>query len=330
MNWLTDSWYASKPHWRLIFLIPLSLIYRLITVLRRLAYNIGLFKQTTLPVPVIIVGNITVGGTGKTPAVIWLANVLTQAGYTPGIISRGYGGQADHYPQEVTPDSDPAVVGDEPVIISQQTGCVMAVSPKRAEAAQYLIQQHHCDVIISDDGLQHYALGRDIEIVIIDGQRLFGNRHCLPAGPLREPLSRLKKVDFTILNGSHNQHYYVMSLEPGLAINIADNTRQQAVIAFEQQPIHAIAGIGNPDRFFNTLRQQNLTITPHYFADHHGFQASDIDFKDNKPIIMTEKDAIKCRDFATDNMWYIPVKARIDKHLEQHILTKLAGYQSNG
>lgn len=330
MKWLTDSWYTSDHQWLRLFLVPLSLIYQFIIALRLLAYRLGLFKQTRLPIPVIIVGNITVGGTGKTPAVIWLANQLKHAGYQPGIISRGYGGQASHYPQFVTAESDPAIVGDEPVLISQQTQCPMVVSPKRVEAAQQLIQHHHCDIIISDDGLQHYALARDIELVIIDGQRGFGNRYCLPAGPLREPISRLNKVDFIVLNGGQSHQHHIMALEAGPVINVAQNHSQTTLATLQNQPVHAIAGIGHPERFFHYLRQQGINITPHYFADHHRFQASDLHFNDDKPILMTEKDAIKCRPFATDNMWYIPVKATIDKQLADRILTQLAGQQSHG
>ncbi|MCL4140833.1 UNVERIFIED_CONTAM: hypothetical protein GTU68_066866 [Idotea baltica] len=313
MKWLTDSWYDYRAI-RFV-LLPFSLLYQLIISLRRLAYQLKLFKQHKMNVPVIIVGNISVGGTGKTPVVIWLAKQLKKAGYSPGIVSRGYGGQAASYPQEVEINSDPNMVGDEPIIIRRQTGCPMAVSPIRAEAAQYLLKHHQCDVIISDDGLQHYALARDIEIAVVDGIRLFGNRYCLPAGPLREPIIRLRHVDFIIFK----------TLNPGQAINVANNRVTQSINAFKNQAVHAIAGIGHPDRFFDYLRDSGLTITPHYFVDHHQFTAHDCQFNDQKAVLMTEKDAIKCQSFATDNMWYIPVEASINNGLEQHILTKLAG-----
>ena len=328
MKWLTDSWY--KPRAIRFLLLPFSLLYQLVIALRRLAYQCDLLKQHQLSVPVIIVGNITVGGTGKTPTVIWLAAQLKQAGYKPGIISRGYGGHADSYPQAVRHNSDPLIVGDEPVIISQQTNCPMAVSPKRVEAAQYLIKEHHCDVIISDDGLQHYALARDIEIAVVDGFRGFGNHYCLPAGPLREPINRLRSVDFTISNGGNSHANYVMTLNPGPVISVADKTVQQSLSDFGDQTVHSIAGIGHPDRFFNYLRESGLNIEPHYFVDHHHFKAIDLHFNDKQPILMTEKDAIKCRGFATDDMWYIPVKASINNNLEQHILTQLAGIQHHG
>ena len=330
MKWLTDSWYQLKPIRYL--LLPISILYQFVMALRQLAYKTGLLKQQHLSVPVIIIGNITVGGTGKTPVVIWLAEQLKQAGYKPGIISRGYGGQAqaEHYPQAVRATSDPNIVGDEPVIISQQTDCPMAVSPKRVDAAQYLIDTHQCNVIISDDGLQHYALARDIEIAVIDGSRLFGNRYCLPAGPLREPIVRLRHVDFIIFNGNNSNADYVMQLNPGPVINVADNRVQRTLTDFADQMVHSIAGIGHPERFFNYLTDAGLTITPHHFADHYRFRAIDLHFNDTNPILMTEKDAIKCRTFATDNMWYIPVKASINNNLADHILSKLAGIHHHG
>ncbi len=328
MKWLTDSWYQPKPIW--LLLLPISMLYQIVIALRQLAYKVGLLKQQRLPAPVIVVGNITVGGTGKTPVVIWLAEHLKQAGYKPGIISRGYGGHADNYPQPVYPTSEPSTVGDEPVIISQQTLCPMAVSPNRVEAAQYLIDTQQCDIIISDDGLQHYALARNIEIAVIDGVRLFGNRYCLPAGPMREPIGRLRHVDFIIFNGHNSQADYVMTLNPGPVINVADSRVRRSLTDFTDQTVHTIAGIGHPERFFNYLTDSGLNITPHYFIDHHRFTAMDLQFNDTKPILMTEKDAVKCRAFATDNMWYIPVKATIDNNLADHILSKLAGIPHHG
>lgn len=328
IKWLTESWYKRQAI-RLL-LLPFSFIYQIVIAFRLLFYRIGLFKQYRVDCPVIIVGNITVGGTGKTPAVIWLASELKQAGYKPGIISRGYGGEAEQYPQAVTPSSDPKIVGDEPVIISQQTQCPMAVSLKRIEATQYLLEHYDCDVIISDDGLQHYALARDIEIVVVDGIRRFGNYYCLPAGPLREPLSRLRQADFVILNGGSSRSPYRMTLHPGAVINVADSRVQKTLDEFKATPVHSIAGIGHPDRFFDYLRDEGLTIKPHYFVDHHRFKATDLHFNDNLPIIMTEKDAIKCRPFATDNMWYIPVKAAVNNDLAQQILSKLTKIKHHG
>jgi tetraacyldisaccharide 4'-kinase len=327
MKWLVNSWYHPHPiRW---ILWPISTLYCLVIWLRKKAYQLGFFKQHKISVPVIIVGNITVGGTGKTPCVIWLAKQLTQAGFRPGIISRGYGSQADSYPQNVTAQSDPAIVGDEPVIISRHSHCPMAISPKRSEAAEYLLQHYDCNIIIADDGLQHTALKRDIEIVVVDGQRLFGNKLCLPAGPLREPLSRLECIDFIVYNGSDNNKFN-MVLTQGIAINLVDNTITQALSDFKNHNAHAIAGIGNPNRFFEQLIEHGLTIQPHAFTDHYHFQASDLAFDDSKPILMTEKDAVKCQAFATKNMWFIPIEATISGKLEQKIIQKLAEITQNG
>lgn len=321
MEWLVNSWYKPQPiRW---LLSPLSLLYRIVITLRKALYKAGIFKQTKLTVPVIIVGNISVGGTGKTPFVIWLAMQLQQAGFKPGIISRGYGGKAETYPQSVTPDSDPRIVGDEPIIITRQTACPMVVSPNRVEAGQQLLQQHDCDIIISDDGLQHYALGRDIEIIVVDGQRLFGNQYCLPAGPLREPLSRLNDIDFVVHNTPRDTAAYGMHLQQGQAINLPDPTLTKPLAEFNAQTVHAIAGIGNPNRFFDQLSKQGLTLTPHPFADHHPYQANDLQFNDDKPILMTEKDAVKCTHFAHKNMWYIPIEASISGKLAPLIIEKL-------
>jgi len=328
MNWLINSWYQAHPiRW---VLWPLSLVYCFVIFVRRTLYRLGLFKQTSLPVPVIIVGNISVGGTGKTPFVIWLAKQLKEAGFHPGIISRGYGGKAEHYPQVVTPNSDPHLVGDEPIIIRRQSACPMVVAPNRVAAAKQLLDQFDCNIIIADDGLQHYALARDIEVVIVDSQRLFGNQYCLPSGPLREPLSRLKQVDFIVHNGSEAAAEFTMEISQGLAINIADPSMNKKVSDFQQQAVHCVAGIGYPERFFNQLSKSGLTVLPHHFSDHHPFQASDLDFNDELNILMTEKDAVKCQHFAKKNMWYIPIEATINGKLEQHLLNKLAELPPHG
>jgi len=328
MNWLINSWYQSNPlRW---LLWPLSVLYRLVIALRRSLYRLGWFKQYSVNVPVIIVGNISVGGTGKTPFVIWLAKQLKDAGFRPGIISRGYGGKADHYPQIVTPQSNPRIVGDEPLIISRQSACPMAVAPSRIAAAKQLLDQFDCNIIIADDGLQHYALARDIEIVIVDSKRLFGNQYCLPAGPLREPISRLEQVDFIVHNGSETAAEFTMSTSQGLAINLVDPTIKKEVSDFQNHSVHSVAGIGYPERFFNQLSERGLTVLPHHFGDHHPFQPSDLAFDDDLDILMTEKDAVKCQYFAKKNMWYIPIEATISGKLEQHLLNKLAELPPHG
>ncbi len=323
-NWLLNSWYQPQPiRW---LLSPLSGLYRVITSLRKWCYEQGIFKQSKLPCSVIIVGNITVGGTGKTPFIIWLAKQLSQAGFKPGIISRGYGGYSEHYPLDVNADSDPEVVGDEPLMIARRTQCPVVVSPNRYQSGVALLENYDCDVILSDDGLQHYALARDIEIVIIDGQRYFGNQYCLPAGPLREPLSRLKSVDFIVENTPNDvlENHYPMTLIPTQLRNVLDETIHKSIESFHHQPLHAVAGIGHPSRFFNQLKKDRLTILEHAFADHHNFHPHDLEFDDDKPIIMTEKDAVKCQSFATSNMWYLPVEAQLPSSLFEHIINKLS------
>ena len=213
MKRLDHYWYTRSP-W-LLLLTPLSLLFRVVVGARRLAYRVGIKRSTRVSLPVIVVGNITVGGTGKTPLVVWLAGYLREKGHAPGIVSRGYGGTASHWPQQVRADSDPAVVGDEAVLLAATTGCPMAVAPDRVAAAQALVDQGGCDVIISDDGLQHYALQRDIEIAVIDGVRRFGSGFLLPAGPLREPLKRLQQVDLVVVNGLGDGDEHRMTLQQG-------------------------------------------------------------------------------------------------------------------
>ena len=309
MKRLDYYWYTRSP-W-LLLLTPLSLVYRIITRLRRFAYRSGIFRSTRVSLPVIIIGNITVGGTGKTPLVVWLAEYLRGKGYQPGIISRGYGGQAGSWPQQVRPDSDPCVVGDEAVLLASRTRCPMAVAPDRVAAANALIEHSDCDVILSDDGLQHYALQRDIEIAVIDGVRRFGTGFLIPAGPLREPASRLREVDLVVINGLGSGQEHQMRMLQGDAHNLLDSGKVCALSAFRSQTVHAVAAIGNPERFFQSLQQAGLRLESHRFPDHYQYRPDDICFGDDRPVIMTEKDAVKCRHFATANVWYVPVEARM-------------------
>ena len=328
MKWLINSWYHPQPiRW---LLWPLSALYCSIVRLRQYCYRIGLCTQTSLDVPVIIIGNISVGGTGKTPFLIWLAEQLQQAGFHPGIISRGYGGRSEHYPLIVNAASKASQVGDEPLVIYRQTACPIVVGPDRVAAGQMLLNTYDCNIIISDDGLQHYALKRDIEIVIIDSQQLFGNEYYLPAGPLRESLSRLNSVDFIIHNGHYENAEFTMELIQGEAINLTNPKLRKNLSTFQQQKLHAVAGIGNPQRFFNQLIAKGLTIENHAFADHHSFHANDFHFTDDNPIVMTEKDAVKCQEFANKNMWYIPIKATISGKLSQKLISTLTGLTSHG
>ncbi len=320
MHWLNDIWYGRSP-W-VIALLPLTGLYCAAIGLRRLAYRLGLKRTQRVGVPVIVVGNMTVGGTGKTPVVCWLADYLRRQGFKPGLVARGYGGQARHWPQQVRADSDPAMVGDEPVLLARLTGCPMAVAPDRVAAAQQLLEHHDCDVIISDDGLQHYALGRDIEIAVIDGVRRFGNRLCLPAGPLREPASRLTRVDLVVVNGLAGRNEYALTVRADSATNLL-NDAQRPLADFRGQRLHAVAGIGRPERFFDDLRKQGLDIEPHAFADHYVFRAEDLAFAD-APVLMTEKDAVKCRRFARDNIWAVGTRVELDSRFGTQLLALLA------
>lgn len=326
--------YYSDKKW-LYLLAPFAWIYRLVIAIRRFCYRKNFFKQTKLSVPVIVVGNITLGGTGKTPLVIYLAEYFKKKGKNPGIISRGYRSTAKHFPQVVTTESTAIEVGDEPLLIHHRTQCPVVIDPNRVAAANYLLEHFACDVIISDDGLQHYALMRDLEIAVVDAQRYFGNGFCLPAGPLREPVSRLNNVDLIILNGLHSDTEVVsaaslVEMEKYLPIkNIFDrcfamqlipqyfkNLQTQEIISvtdfvkkYAHSKIHALAGIGNPQRFFNSLSVLGLSILPSPKPDHHHYQLEELNFDDDYPIVMTEKDAVKCLAFANDKCWYLEISA---------------------
>jgi tetraacyldisaccharide 4'-kinase len=306
-------------------LIPFSVLFRVIVALRRACYRRGIFPVTHIDVPVIIVGNITVGGTGKTPLVIWLANFLKQQGYQPGIVSRGYGGKGATYPCIVTPDSNPLMAGDETVLIARRTGCPVVIDPNRVAAAQFLRKQYPaCNIILSDDGLQHYALGRNIEIAVIDGERRFGNGWFLPAGPLREPIERLKTVDFIVTNGQARIGEHSMQLIPDDFHALKNYNEKKSTPDFMNKTLHAVAGIGNPQRFFNMLRSDlGLTIMEHPFPDHHIFTEQDLNFGNDTVIVMTEKDAVKCQNFNIQNSWYIPVKAELSSEFERAVMRKI-------
>ncbi len=318
---LQRYWYSNNLV--ALLLAPLGWLYCAITDLRRGAYCAGLLPTSKVSVPVIVVGNISVGGTGKTPLVAWLVEVLRAAGWSPGIVSRGYGGKADRWPQAVDADSDPAQVGDEPVLLAQRCACPISVGPDRVAAAQALIQAGTCDVIVADDGLQHFALERDLEIAVVDGVRRFGNGRCLPAGPLRECVRRLERVDFIVSNGPGTRHEYAMRLEGEQVVAVDGSGRTKPLREFGDGPVHAVAGIGYPPRFFSHLRRSGLQLIEHPFPDHHAFSARDLDFGDQLPVLMTEKDGVKCKDLAASNHWQVPVTAVIDSRLAPRILERL-------
>lgn len=269
---------------------------------------------------VIVVGNIVVGGSGKTPFILWLSRQLKQKGLSVGIISRGYGGKPANRPQEVNADSDPSQVGDEPVLLAKQLGCPVVVSPKRMEALKLIESRHQPDVVISDDGLQHYALPREIEIVLVDAKRRFGNGLCLPAGPLREPASRLEQVKYLVCNGGDCERpdSTTMQLNPSIFRSVADPARTRPVNAFSGQSVEAVAGIGNPARFFDTLKALQIQVHGRAFADHYAYRQDDFNFlTDEKPLLMTEKDAVKCRHLAklrkNCNWWYLEVTPQVSR-----------------
>ena len=317
-------WY--EPNLLSIGLLPFSWLFCLLVIIRRFLYRASLLKSQKLPVPVIVVGNITVGGTGKTPLVVSIIEHLKQQGYQPGIVSRGYGGRATNWPQAVDEHSDPAQVGDEAVLLAQRCVCPVSVGPNRPEAARALLAKHLCDVIISDDGLQHYALHRDIEVIVIDGTRRFGNKRCLPAGPLREPVGRIKQAAYVISNGLAIGDEIVMTLHMQAARDLKANQNTVELKAFAGKQVHAIAGIGNPKRFFSQLKSLGINPTTHAFADHYAYKPEDIDFKDDLPVLMTEKDAVKCRHFALARHWYIPVTANINNNFLQNLTEQLRKY----
>ncbi|HKJ22242.1 MAG TPA: tetraacyldisaccharide 4'-kinase [Gammaproteobacteria bacterium] len=331
-RWLDARWYGNSPMG--LLLAPLSWLYCTAGTLRRLAYRLHLRKTRHPGVPVIVVGNITVGGTGKTPLVIWLVQRLRGAGYAPAVVSRGYGGRAARWPQQARADSDPGVVGDEPVLIASRTGCPVAVAPDRGAAAASLVEYTSCDIIVADDGLQHYGLGRDLEIAVIDGVRRLGNGRCLPAGPLRESPRRLRRVDFIVANGLAGEGETGMQLAAAPMRNLRDEGATADRHQFTGGPVHAVAGIGCPARFFDQLRGMGLRVVEHAFPDHHPFKPADLDFGDGAPVIMTEKDAVKCRHFAQGHHWYLPVEARMDETFARTLLARIneiaAAYRDRG
>ena len=287
----------------------LSKLFSFIASVRRGLYRLRLLYSYHPGVPVIIVGNITVGGSGKSPLIIWLATQLLKDGYRPGVISRGYAGKAHTWPQQVRPDGDARTVGDEAIMIARRTRCPMVVGPKRAQAAKALRKQWpEVDIILSDDGMQHYALRRDIEICVIDGDRRLGNGRRLPAGPLREDESRLKSVDLVVCNGVNAQAgELLMTLTPGQLVAVNQSRQEKTLADFKGQKVHAVAGIGNPERFFTSLEAAGIELVRHPFADHHPYKPQDLEFKQQLPIFMTEKDAVKCERFSHLAFWYLQV-----------------------
>lgn len=305
-------------------LLPFVVIYRVIIGLRKFYYQI--FLPTNFSVPIVVVGNITVGGTGKTPLVIYLAENLKKHGFKPGIVSRGYGGKYGNYPLIVTPDSNVEEVGDEALLLARRTMCPVVTSADRNAAITRLLSLNNCNVVISDDGLQHYAMPRNIEIAVTDAEFGFGNGFCLPAGPLREPIERLQHVDFLIKNSNSNliEQECDMSIEPIVFYNLKNPNMIKNVNEFKGQVVHAFAGIGNPKKFFQTLSQLGLQIIEHPLPDHYVFHSSDFLFKNDEIIVLTEKDAVKCEKIANENFWCLKVQAKLHPGFINNLVKRLS------
>lgn len=328
-SWFQQQWFAQRrlsP--ALWFLLPLSALFALLA-----AFNRWRIRPERLPVPVIVVGNITVGGAGKTPLTIWLARQLQARGWKPGIVSRGYGGRAEQL-QGVDRMALAADTGDEPVLLARRTGVPVWVGRQRTAAARALLKAHaEVDVILCDDGLQHYRLGRDVELAVFDG-RGAGNGWRIPAGPLREPLRRLATVDAVICNGIADERIpetvtcFDMVLQPGDFYRLDDPQKVCLARAFAGQKLYALAGIGDPERFFRTLRGLGLTFEPHPFADHHAYSSADLAFAGDGILLMTEKDAVKCAGLTVGETWVLPVEAVLSPALVELILEKLRGRQA--
>ncbi len=321
-----NFWYAKSLHPLAYFLLPFSCLFGFIIAIRRRFYQSRFYKIRKFAMPLIVVGNITIGGTGKTPFVIWLAHFLRAQGYQPGIVSRGVGGRQQIMPRQVSVDDKVAEVGDEALLLLANANCPVVIGVDRVKAVEYLLQQNACDVVISDDGLQHYRLARSFEIVMVDAERGLGNQCLLPAGPLREPVHRLDQADMVIYTGGvfpqTNSAAFAMTLTPMHCISLNDAKRSMT-FAELRQPVHAVAGIGHPQRFFRALKQAGLKIEEHVFPDHHLYQAADFAGLSSCPILMTEKDAVKCRDFSDERFWYSAVKTTVDAGVEQVLLNKL-------
>lgn len=328
--WL-DAWYGDK-RWPWL-LAPLSLLFRFIAFVRRIFLT--WFRQQQLSVPVIVVGNISLGGTGKTPLIIALIGYLQQRGFNPGVISRGYGGQAPAYPLLVDAETPVEHSGDEPLSIALAAGCKVCVDPDRAAAARKL-EAEGCDLLLSDDGLQHYRLGRTLEIAVIDGRRGLGNGLCLPAGPLREAPSRLRQVDWVVVNGSLNERtkaqlnklaikaWVPMQIVPDHWQRIADDEQLTLHHLASDTQVNAVCGLGNPQRFYDTLRQLKLKPLEHDFPDHYQYRPDDLQFEQPAPVVMTTKDAVKCRDFAQPDWYALAIAAQLPESFWQALDRKLS------
>ena len=306
---LLRAWYNGHP--LLAVLSPLECLYRRVVERKRARFMAGEGEIYRPSAPLIVVGNITVGGTGKTPLILWLIEHCQRKGLRVGVVSRGYGAKPPTFPWRVTAQQSAAQAGDEPLLIVQRTGVPLVIDPDRSRAVKALLASEPLDLILSDDGLQHYRLARDLELVLIDNARGLGNGRCLPAGPLREPAERLESVDAVLYNGADSDPPtgFAFTLQPTALINLRSGERQPLDFFAPGQALHAVAGIGNPQRFFTTLEALHWRPVAHSFADHAPYSAEVLSFTPSLPLVMTEKDAVKCRDFASPDWWYLAVDA---------------------
>ena len=307
---LVKAWYEGHP--ALALLRPLEALYRSVVTRKRARFLAGEGEIYRAPVPLIVVGNVTVGGTGKTPLILWLVEQCQARGLRVGVISRGYGAKPPSLPWRVRAEHSAEQAGDEPLLIVQRSGVPLMIDPDRSRAARALLAEESLDLLLSDDGLQHYRLARDVELVLIDAARGLGNGRCLPAGPLREPAERLQSVDACLYNGAPEDPPggYAFSLLPSALVNLRSGERRPLDHFPPGQAVHAVAGIGNPQRFFTTLEALHWRPVAHAFADHAAYSAELLNFSPALPLVMTEKDAVKCRPFAADDWWYLAVDAQ--------------------
>ena len=324
---LVATWYAPRATPLALLLAPLAALFGGIVALRRALYGAGLRARTHPGVPVIVVGNIGVGGAGKTPLVLALAAALRARGFHPAVISRG-SGRRGAAARAVHDDDRAEDVGDEPLLLARR-GLPVAVAARRIAAARCILAAAPAtDVLIADDGLQHYALARDVEVAVVDGTRAFGNGLLLPAGPLREPRARLAVVDAVVVNGAGTpldvpEAAHRMTLVPEGFVRVADAAERVPPTHFAGRRAHAVAGIGHPERFFATLRALGVEVVPHAYPDHHRFTPDDLAWPGPEAILMTEKDAVKCTRFAGARCWYLRVNATIDDALVDHLVARV-------
>ncbi|MDQ7049785.1 MAG: tetraacyldisaccharide 4'-kinase [Enterobacterales bacterium] len=315
-------WYSGSP-W-LTLLKPLSLVFYLIVQSKRSLYLNGLFKTYRFEKPVLVVGNINVGGTGKTPFIAHLVNRLQQHGIKVGIVSRGYKSQQEQLPHQVTDEDTATLVGDEALMQFKQLNIPVVIDANRSRAVEYLLKNNSVDLVISDDGLQHYAMSRDIEVVLVDGERQFGNQMILPFGPLREPVSRLESVDFVIQNGAQPAQYanWKFDLEAVTFVHL-NSGKEFPLTQFKNIPVQAVAAIGNPQRFYTLLAKYCKIKATKNMPDHHLFSAQDFDYSKDGIVIMTQKDAVKCNHFSKDNWYYLKIRLKLEQSLEEALLIQI-------